>query len=592
MGSGDQQDDKSALRALVEFLSQRSFRVFGRWGLRLRRWVWCSILFFLALAAIGAFNYFSAPVATPPPLRRAKITVTPASGSKVSDLTISVAPPPARSERSAVLQINAWVVNNTGQKGTLTARLIPVNRCEQQRGSSTVTLDAAGSGSVVATIDARNCLGTHQAVSMPVEVQYWWQASAGVANPKQAASVQFAEDISTSPILFVKNAEENGWPRLRGAVRAIYTVLKDLIWPVVLALLAFILQEIQRNRDASAEKIAADQQKAETDRSRDRELEMTRRAERLEMLTHLLPEYISLVQDHYLPIARRMQTVNQEWTEFKKQWLAADSTLPAELTEIPREPDKNAYTQLLTSILLMRRRQQSLNNSKGGIFFRSSIGEEIFADCISEFFRKCHEFFNGDRNAFESLALQLKPDATLPDSIHVLFPSSPASEKKEAQAEEPTQAEILKILQDFQKKISPTPGKKFEFERYINLVRLCEQILSFEGDRTFYQTQPDPEKESSGWYFDAPVFEITDEMLNIPDGENKDADSGKYSEMKIHGLVLEYLNGVPAACRPKRDFTKGSKALQEYQELLAATAKKNLPQKDNAAQSGTEAATG
>ncbi len=561
MSNGDQRGDKSPLRALIGFLMEESW-------LRLRNWVRCGVVFLAALLAIGAFSYFSAPVTPAAPVPRAKLTVPPASGSGVANLTISVAPPSARSEKSAILEIDAWVVNNTGQMGKITAQLIPVNGCEQLARSSSVNLDAAGSGSIVATIDARNCLGTHPAVAMPIEVEYWWQAASSGADAKQAASAQLVAVVSTSPIAFERNAEEGGWPRLRGAVSAIYTVLRDLIWPVVLALLAFVLQEIQKSRDDAQkaiaetlrqkeETIAAGQRASEEQIAHDRELEMTRRAERQQTLTHLIPEYISLVQDHYLPIARRMQTVEDEWMSFLQK-ATQDKSVLGTLPEEIADPEQNPYTRLLSAILLMRRRVQLLFSSKGGVFFRTSIGEELFADCISEFFRKCHEFM--DRDTFESAALSLGRGSTLPESIRRLF--SPAAQQV-GSAPQPT-ATVLPIPQAvmlrFQASIIAKDGEVFLFDRYVNLLRICEQILSFECDRTFYQTNPGsagdgPESEPSGWYFDAPKIEISEDMYEIPAAmtaaDDNDANNPRYTRAKVYRLLDSYREGIPNACVPE-----------------------------------------
>jgi len=266
-----------------------------------------------------------------------------------------------------------------------------------------------------------------------------------------------------------------------------------------------------------------------------------------------------------------MQTVEVEWLNFKEKY-KSDPLLQAALQKQPDHEEANPYSRLLCSIVLMRRLLLDLFNVNGAVFFRSSKGEELFDVCVSQFLRICPEFI--DEQTLEWAALGLPPDKT-PDcksapekctpqltltlAIRTLFHNRGSSS---------TPVSLLSGVEwkAYHDRITAKNGDCSVFDGYINLLRICAQLLSFESDRTFYQTEDgrDPfnggKNEQTGWYFDAPKFEITPGMLELPTA-TLGPESKRLIKQEMYGILGEYLESMPDECRPS-----------EYKEISAKLA--------------------
>lgn len=531
---------------------------------------------FVIAAVLPVAGFLVAFFREPPSAAKlATVSLTPhAAGSKLS---LWLAPPLTRWESAQPMPLRTDLANDSDAAISVELSLKAASGCRPamramdpaaQAGSEArVSVPPHDHAEVAFSVDVSNCSGTERDSGIPLQIGYAWretgagkQAQAGNGKPAARAEPPLSGPValeavaSTSPIVFATGGELR-WMRWTRSFQAAYTVVKDLVWPLVLAVIGFIFQQILEGQSQERTRIKEIQEGEATKRARQQEKEQTRRAERLQILTHLLPEYMALVQKHYLLIARRIQTVETEWsahrTEEEKKAAATTPTPPP----VPAPPpEQDTAVRVLTSILLMRRRLLHLFTKKGGIFFRTSTGEEIFGDFISEFIDKCHQVFGKD--AFESAALIFEPQTTLPLAIRTLF--SPASQPPAPGAPAPVPLpDMTGMLAKFRAwAIDPSAE-----EGYLNLLRLCEKVTRFECDRIFYQTDPDQRLEpgesrndTSGWYFDPPQLAISPEMCEIPAAleaanEGKDED-GVYSKKRALRLLKAYCDQIPAECKP------------------------------------------
>jgi len=530
-----------------------------------------------------------------PPTAVAGISVAPAP--PLSKLRVWMEPPLTRWQLAPRLPITIHLLNDGDDPITVTLAPLPALHCLQQTPpAQTVTVEAHQSAAPVQLqVDASACPAIERAAGIPMRVAYRSNElvtppGPGAGNAGRAkAPATFDGIISTSPIVFETPAEARSERESRIFAQA-YGALKDLVWPLLLAYLGFVLQSILANRASQ-----------ETERTKLQEEEATRRANRQEILTHLLPEYMSLVQKHYMPITRRIQTVEDEWTAVQKKLKSTPSLLkpPA---QIPATPEDDEFTRLLSAVLLMRRRMLLLLSEEGGVFFRSAKGEVIVAGSITRFFDRCREVMGLD--LFESAALALEPGFTLPQSIRVLWePSAPAAQPAAppagqgaaaAAATAPPLAALppapllpLAMLVSFHQWVTGTPAPPNGFDGYVNLLKLCRHILNFECDRMFYQTDPDPNEKPSGWYFDPPQLEIAGGMFEIPDEEVSKRGGAEDYKIEIYKSLSGYLTGIPEVCLPKNLGDLRAK----LSGLLAMAAKAATAPPAGAG-SGTPSATG
>ena len=485
----------------------------------------------------------SLPLYPPSQAAVARVSVTPAP--ELSRFRVSVVSPPARWEFTDALFLDVHLANYGDDP--ITPSFVNGNQNSCVKIAPTKKFDALKPHTFdvqTLAIDVGGCSVLQRFAGIPLVVRYTWneqlqpEKKPGGEQPKKF-SASFEGIASTSPIIFERPEESASEWQIRLA-HGIYTLLKELIWPLVLVLLGFILN-IYLNRRTQ---ILEDKQ--------------TRRAERQELLTNLLPEYLKRVQQHYLPIARRIATVEEEWQAIPK----TASAIPAAM---PPDPEKDAYIRTLSAIILMRRRVQYMALKQGGVFFRTSIGEELFDQCISEFFRNCWSHL--DKDTFESAASGFKPEATVSHTIDVLFVSGVPVKAPVSTVAAPGLSAVSSIsppskpvwelvqLNAFRKWADHGTTGCGTFAEYLNLLKLSRCILSFECDRTFYQTDPNANASPSGWYFDPPQLEITPDMFVLPAPADAAQDriekTESYSRAAIFSLMVKYLDGMPRRCLPE-----------------------------------------
>jgi hypothetical protein len=286
-------------------------------------------------------------------------------------------------------------------------------------------------------------------------------------------------------------------------------------------------------------------------------------------LNTLISGYRDLVTGDYLPISRRMQTVEAQ--------LPAALKSPAVGALTPPLTEAN-IKGLLCAILLYRSRLLRFVTQKGGIYFRSSQAEFLFRDLMDDFLGKARLMLGG-KDFNEAVSL-LHPEDTLvtamkkfetgvfipelttqqlQQAVGVLSPADAAAiaqlsdeywKKNQAQYDE-NKALYTRLETALLKWVNDAPA---EFRSYTRLLQIATELLAFECDRPFYQTAPlgkggkdDPELRKSGWYFDPPVIELTAEMYQVPDDLKKDDPAtGKRG---LHSQLRVYLENIPPECR-------------------------------------------
>jgi hypothetical protein len=412
-------------------------------------------------------------------------------------------------------------------------------------------------------------------------------------------------------------------------------LLQTLAIPAALALLAYFLQKQAADAQAAreAEIKAADNKQVERDRllkeaqeardrklkeeqeerdrllkdaqdARDRKLkeEADTRARRESILRLRLQPYFTMVQKHYLPISRRMDSIESEAPnllasitgpfapdqrkakieELQKllsveaveepvaEAAEAEVTAPqtaaqalaqaaaralaqaaaaravaqapsqAPLQASPQGPSvlPEELWKLLVAILLYRARFLSLAKEAGGIYFRSNQAERVFRDLVQEFFNGIYA--NLTKEKFSEAVALLDPEDELPAAL--IKCKSGFLAKKDDEAEANRKKELFAGLYESLKQwILADPA---EFRAYTRLVQLSSRILDFECDRPFYQTDPVEDgiqgfQRKSGWYFDPPLLDFSPEMYEFPTKLRTELDP----EMET------YINHLPQECR-------------------------------------------
>ncbi len=289
----------------------------------------------------------------------------------------------------------------------------------------------------------------------------------------------FTGQITLSSIE-VTSQDEKEWRRF---VQMLSAAAKDFTWPVFLAILGYLAQNL-----------------------------LARRSERQQIFNTMLPTLTKLILEHYVHMARRMQTVDLEAKLIKGPSVSAAVNHPLRRT--------------FGAILLMRRRVQHLFNSNGGIFFRSAVGEELFDTCLSGFYKR-FQLTTGDPDECEALALSLRPQAMPHQAYKRIF--SPG-----------WSARVDPLYNRFEAWAVDAAGNKVaKFDSYLIQLALAEAVLTFECNRIYYQTQSNGEASSENWYFDTPAFYFDKDIKGIP------AEGAE----RIWTLYRNYLNNMPTECK-------------------------------------------
>ncbi|HTJ31239.1 MAG TPA: hypothetical protein VL346_12100 [Acidobacteriaceae bacterium] len=310
----------------------------------------------------------------------------------------------------------------------------------------------------------------------------------------------YAGLITLSPI-------EISTPRER-SIRRFYhlanAIAKDFTWPILLAFLAFFTQAL-----------------------------LARRGERQQIFNAMLPILTKLILEHYVPIARRVQTVGAESDK-----IAASNPPPAAPANLPPAILTNTHLcRTFAAIILMRRRLLHLFNSNGGIFFRSTVGEELFDLCLTGFYRNFQNV-TGDEDACETLALALSPkDMPIRAQTRIFSPHWKT-------IAEPLYGKFAKWA------IDSSGARTKIFDKYLLQLFLAEAVISFECNRIYYQTTAHAEHSEQNWYFDSPAFYFEGDLSQLPD----DTEDAKKSAPRIRKLYTQYLNGLPAECFGKARY--------------------------------------
>jgi hypothetical protein len=279
------------------------------------------------------------------------------------------------------------------------------------------------------------------------------------------------------------------------------------------------------------------------------------RDRRGEVLNKLIDSYRELVMDHYLPISRRMQTVEAQLPNCLRE---ASFIGPVGVTA-------SGAAALLCAILLLRARLLQFFTKKGGIYFRSKQAEVLFRELINGFFDKAREKL-GEQEFLQTVEM-LNPEDTLAGALETCKTggAAPLAAAKVAA----NQAAYAALETSF---VAWLNSDAREFRAYTRLLQIAMEVLTFECDRPFYQTEPvgksdstrgkDKEKEppNSGWYFDEPKIELREEMYAIPKAlrEAQLGNDRKEQTKGIYPMLRDYLNGIPGKCRKDVPFPPGS----------------------------------
>jgi len=302
----------------------------------------------------------------------------------------------------------------------------------------------------------------------------------------------YAGSLTTSPITITSQHAV----AVHRALLMLAAIAKEFTWPLLIAFLTIVGQNT-----------------------------LARRGEQQQIRNNRLQTLTSLMQRHYLPIARRMQTVTIEGGKIGSQ------NLPPNMTQALQ------IRRTFSAILLMRQRVLYLVNSKGGVFFPSPLAENIFTTGITYVYRTFQKA-TGDPDLCESLASSLAPDAMLYETDNEIF------------ARVFGRHQIAQAFSNFAAwAVNPQGTKKKLLEDCLILLDLCEAVLIFEFDRVQYETEFPVFRNR---FMDPPQFGFAGDVNLLS--------SNPTIPLDVLPTLLrqyaKYLDGMPKECRPDVIYPK------------------------------------
>jgi hypothetical protein len=232
-------------------------------------------------------------------------------------------------------------------------------------------------------------------------------------------------------------------------------LFRNVMLPVVLAILGFAFQRGQSERDSA---VSA------------RNEAISRRSQ---IVNTMIPNYLEVVQLYYLPISRSFGRIALEAAAYFEKW--------------------GSPARLLASIVLMRKQLDWLANKRGGVYFISGTGEQFFNLLYRKFNERVHKNLNRD---------------DLIEVVETLHKNN----RESASFEECLKSHDFnsKLLPDFTKWIQDNSQ---EVQDCVVLTNTMRTILVFECSRPFYQTAHMENELGSSWYLDPPQIDLSAKLI-------------------------------------------------------------------------------
>jgi Bacterial Ig-like domain len=282
-------------------------------------------------------------------------------------------------------------------------------------------------------------------------------------------------------------------------------LFRNVMLPVVLAILGFAFQRGQSERDAVISAKNAERDAASSTRN----AAISRRSQ---VVNIMIPDYLNVVQTYYLPISRSLGRVGVEARAyFEKPNYFAESNSPR---------------RLLASILLVRKHLEWLANKRGGIYFISGTGEKLFGLLYNKLNQRLHKKLGR---------------GSLIDFVESL----PENKGESADLDECFQKQAFahKLLPEFIKWIA---DDNQEVQDCVALTNMMRTVLNFECSRPFYQTAHSENEPGGSWYLDPP-------QINLPPAKAIFTARDENFQDNYEKTRKEYLAGIPSECRATPD---------------------------------------
>jgi hypothetical protein len=495
------------------------------------------------VAALFALACYEIPIPGMPAEAAAPAKVVYNPPPSAGALAISVLAPPDRLVSGERVPLDILVANPSTHP--VAVQLSWMANCFAISGSQPISIAVPALSSVLREIEVEPLCGSGY---HPIALYF---RPAGAGSPSESVA-------SIAPIQLIAS-----WKHIFFRFLFLFAaLLSTLAIPAALACLAYFLQsKADQIRDDRAERDRV-LQRAQEDRdqvfkqereARDQRLkqEQDDRDRRESILRLRLRGYFAMVQKHYLPISRRMDSIESEAPDLLAAIAGPFTTeeLKKRIEELtaafdPRSVDAKSIGlrediwKLLCAILLYRARLLSFLISTGGIYFRSNQAERLFTDLVNDFLEGLNAHLG--KEEFRDAVDLLDPE----DELFAAMRKCKSGEIAGGGSEDGIKRNksLFAGLHDALKGwILASP---VEFRAHTRLIQLASRILDFECDRPFYQTDPvDPrtlaDHPSSGWYFDPPLLEFTQEMYDFPAALRDSLDA------EIHF----YIEHVPSECK-------------------------------------------
>jgi hypothetical protein len=363
-----------------------------------------------------------------------------------------------------------------------------------------------------------------QPISLLYKAQILPVDATGKVDPNGKLIGELDGYIATAPLPLV-TADRRVWAR---GFQLANGLLHLLLAPLVLALVGVLLNEAAKKReeDRQNKQDQRDKRFQQEQEARD-QIALASRERQSVMVGILLNDYHKLVTGDYLPISRRMQTVESEMPQSLRNPPVGPLTPP--LTEDDIEI-------VLVAIFLFRARLQAMFSRRGGIYFYSQPAELLFKALMDGFMSRFYQRI-GKIESWQMIEMTDPQDSL----IAVL---------EKYRALEGSKAEVYQIVRKrFLEWVNLGPA---DCRAHSRLLQIAEAVLTFECDRPFYQTNPveclsslkEMTLPTPGWYLHPPTLELDTDMYEIPDElrEDRPGRTGIYSQLR------SYLDGLPREC--------------------------------------------
>lgn len=291
--------------------------------------------------------------------------------------------------------------------------------------------------------------------SVTVQGHVLYQATYGSRDLTAVIGWESVNGVSSQRLVIL------GRYKAKSGEERLYDLGKDFGLPIFLLILGALWKLLEIVQESERRAYEADQES-------NRRIYEQELASKAETWRQMLPVSHDLATQYYMPLAGAVRGVVESMDSFAQE---ADE-------QKKREQCKRAFYFLM----LMTRRCKTLVDERGGLYFKTRMGEALAAECWSMYDRR-HFQDNGDRRAKFQHALEyVHKEETYNSFVRKLdsVPTGPMKDLIEV---------FLGRWEDFQLWVTTARGK-----RGVAFLKVFRGILNYEMNRPYELWYGEPEK--------------------------------------------------------------------------------------------------